>query len=196
MKKTELFLAILLCSTIIASVIYTLTTKKFEDYKYIALLIGAIFTLIGADASKPRKLSECESKEEYEEDLDRFSNFLLAAVPYALFSGVFFYSILISVIDTFKFLYGLSSSNLRIVLPAILSIFLGYILFLFRLHHRIMYGLSEIIVGVMAGVLHTSNVVKFDNPEFYLAVLSASIYLIVRGFDNISIGRKDSSSSR
>lgn len=193
MKKLEIFLALSLFSAITASLIYTFHTKSFKDYAYIALFIGAIFTFLVGTTIKPRKRSQVDTEEDYDEEVFRFQHFLFLAIPLILFSGVFYYSILISIIDTFKYLYALSSTNLRIVLPALLTITIGYFLFLFRCHYRVAYGLSEIIVGVLAGVLHTINLVEFDKPELYLTVLSASIYLIVRGFDNMSIGMKGKS---
>jgi hypothetical protein len=195
MKKTEWLGVISFFLVCTAPVIYAVYTREFKDYIYISLFIGVFFSFMVVTSSKPRDRKDCDTKEEYEDDLARYYQAKFLAIPMIPIGGIFYYSILISVIDIFKYLYTLSSSNLRIVLPATLAITIGYILFFFRQNFRAAYGLSEIIVGVLAGILHTNNVIQFDEPKFYLVLLSASIYLIVRGFDNMSIGMKNKSGS-
>lgn len=63
-------------------------------------------------------------------------------------------------------------------------------LFYFRLKARCIYGLTESVVGVLIALNKvTSEVLQLNKSEFYLAILTASLFLIVRGgFDNMHVG--------
>jgi hypothetical protein len=67
----------------------------------------------------------------------------------------------------------------------------GCLLFWFRLRLRCLYGLTETIVGLaVAGIRITtvSSVETLRDPNFYLVVLTAGVYLVVRGLDNMHQG--------
>lgn len=70
----------------------------------------------------------------------------------------------------------------------------GTILFVFRLKKRLLYGITEVMVGIaVASYRVTSNVNNgYLHPEFYLAVLTAGVYLVVRGMDNVHQALKSS----
>ena len=55
-----------------------------------------------------------------------------------------------------------------------------------------MYGLSEVLVGVSVAVERTTATTASGasplDTSFYLAMLTASVYLVVRGLDNIHQG--------
>ena len=110
-------------------------------------------------------------------------------------SGILYYSFAVFFYDAALYVYKISNINLKISLPALSVLIIGYLLFIFRQKKRLLYGFSEVIVGVMAAVLHAQRVIKgessLNSPELYLAVLTASVYLIVRGLENMSIGIKD-----
>jgi len=71
-----------------------------------------------------------------------------------------------------------------------LTVILGGGLFWFRLHLRSIYGLSEAIIGIVVATqrvtIESSTAAK--DPAFYLAMLTAGVYLVVRGLDNIHQG--------
>lgn len=71
---------------------------------------------------------------------------------------------------------------------AFLALIFGFFLWLFRFHCRSTYGLSEALMGGYFA-WHTvgANIWKSES-DMYLAVLTAGVYLIVRGLDNIEQG--------
>lgn len=59
------------------------------------------------------------------------------------------------------------------------------LLFTFRLRYRCMYGLSEALIGLVVAANQAGA-----GPGLYLTVLTAGVYLVVRGLDNIHQGWK------
>ena len=164
---------------------YTINNRQLEDYKYIVLILGVISSaLVVSQVYQNNKLETLAT-------LLGISLFLILLAP---FTGMMFYSIFVCFYDAAIYLYKISNEYWRIILPAIFSLAAGYSLFLFRQKKRVLYGFSEVMVGVMVGVLHGQRVLAgqsgLGSPDFYIAVLTASIYLIVRGFDNMSLGLK------
>ena len=73
---------------------------------------------------------------------------------------------------------------------AILVIVIGYALFLFRLHARFFFGLTEAITGL---VIALRNIPANADPvlwssEIFLVILTAGLFLVVRGLDNMHTG--------
>jgi hypothetical protein len=77
--------------------------------------------------------------------------------------------------------YVLGASGI-LALPLVAAIFL----FAFRLKLRSFYGLSEAVVGFWVGVQQLGS--GAAGPALVMAMLTASVYLMVRGFDNIHQG--------
>lgn len=66
---------------------------------------------------------------------------------------------------------------------------IGVLFFYFRLLLRVIYGLAEVIVGIVIGTDKVlENFEQLSSSKLYLIILTASIYLIVRGLDNIHQG--------
>jgi hypothetical protein len=64
----------------------------------------------------------------------------------------------------------------------------GGLLYWFRLKQRFLYGLTEAVAGVLVGMHRVSLEQWSGVPKssgFYLALLTAGIYLVVRGIDNM-----------
>ena len=62
-------------------------------------------------------------------------------------------------------------------------------LFLFRYYCRSIYGLSETLVGLIVAASRVwNNDIPASDPSLYLAILTAGVYLVVRGLDNIYQG--------
>ena len=70
-----------------------------------------------------------------------------------------------------------------------IAILLSIISFLFRLKFRFTYGFIEVVVGVAVIFSKTErpvrNLSEIINPDFLLLILTAGIFLIVRGIDNM-----------
>jgi hypothetical protein len=78
-------------------------------------------------------------------------------------------------------------------------ILVGYLLFQFRMAARFCYGLTEAVVGVIVAVsripFQIRDPASWDTGT-YLAMLTAGVYLLVRGFDNMYVGLKPDSYDR
>ncbi|MEB2774560.1 hypothetical protein SYJ56_04540 [Algoriphagus sp. D3-2-R+10] len=77
-------------------------------------------------------------------------------------------------------------------LAASIILAIGLAIFYFRFHLRALYGLIEVVLGIIIGTAKVSeNLEKLESSSFYIAMLTASIYLVVRGFDNMHQGSKN-----
>ena len=93
-------------------------------------------------------------------------------------------------------------SNTNAVVVGISGIFLtGLVLYKFRRNYRVYYGLFEVISALALGGFTIARAVNYTSVSFIefiyapdslgtLLGLSSSIYIVVRGMDNISEARK------
>jgi hypothetical protein len=103
--------------------------------------------------------------------------------------GAGLYSIFVSILDAFLWgAFKLSAQGRSAMLAVGASALAGGALFVFRLRVRSLYGMSEVIVGLTVA----GHRVGFDisageggNAPLFLAVLTAGVYLVVRGLDNL-----------
>lgn len=100
--------------------------------------------------------------------------------------GPIYYSLFVTLKSLALFLV----SSKLIILLILLILALGFSFFILRLKLRIIYGFIEIIVGIFIAYdkLSKTNFILSLDSEFLIPLLTASIYLIVRGFDNIHQG--------
>lgn len=107
-----------------------------------------------------------------------------------LFMGISNYSFFVLIKDIFFWLKSPTiSKTSAVILTSMLTLGVGSVLFYFRLRMRVIYGLTEAAIGiVVAGNRALTQIDQFTSSDFYLAILTASVYLIVRGFDNIHQG--------
>jgi len=118
---------------------------------------------------------------------------LLVLVPLTVtLVGFFYYGVWSSLKHTYSTLRGaLPSSMFSYGLTVIATLALGVLLFLFRLRARFFYGVTEAVVGVAVAVhkvpFGASDPVTWDST-IYLALLTAGVYLVVRGLDNMRSG--------
>jgi hypothetical protein len=118
---------------------------------------------------------------------------LLIPVPLvALFLipfGAGLYSIFVSILDAFLWgAFKLSAQGRSAMFAVGASALTGGALFVFRLRVRSLYGMSEVIVGLtVAGhrVGFDASAGEGGNAPLFLAVLTAGVYLVVRGLDNL-----------
>ena len=82
---------------------------------------------------------------------------------------------------------------------AVSALFMGGVCYFFRSRLRACYGLTETIIGILVALSKTSETPPGSNnldvtqvsPTFAIAILTASVYLIVRGLDNLVEGVKE-----
>ncbi len=108
-----------------------------------------------------------------------------------LTAGMSYYSIGVSLKDSFLWLVSVSHTiQGTIIYIILLCLILGISLFYFRLKRRVTFGFIETLTGLLiAGYKAYSDFDKgMQNTDFYLAILTASIFLVVRGADNMHQG--------
>ena len=72
------------------------------------------------------------------------------------------------------------------------TLIVGISAFIVRSWNRTLWGLTEVAAGVGLPVYRASETsLETFNAEFAIFALTAGVYLIVRGLDNMSQGRKD-----
>lgn len=107
--------------------------------------------------------------------------------------GIAFAGVAVAAMHTLEAIYRASGQNTIVVATVGVTVVLGSALFFVRLRLRFLYGLSEALIGVaVAG--HRASAEQSIFPThfgFYLAVLTAGVYLVVRGLDNIHQATKD-----
>jgi len=119
--------------------------------------------------------------------------------------GVAYYSLGVCIKDTFLWVQGLGSGESFApgrapMSMALLSLISGVVLYSLRTWLQACYGLTEIVVGIFVSLVKTAqtppnvnantNLVHIDTT-FGLAILTASVYLVVRGLDNLVKGIKE-----
>lgn len=104
--------------------------------------------------------------------------------------GIIYYGLFVAVVDSLRWLLGgkFEPGTGGALLVASAAAAVGAALFWVRLKLRLVYGVSEVIAGLSIaawrGFSEASAGVP-SSPEFYFAILTASIYLVVRGADNV-----------
>jgi hypothetical protein len=104
--------------------------------------------------------------------------------------GLIIYTTTSPIMDFLHYLWLPNMGRERSLLAGgFLALLGGAILFAFRLKYRAIYGLSEATVGVLIAAQRfaepTTNEAGFS---FFIVFLTAGIYLVVRGMDNIHQG--------
>lgn len=177
---------LLLIALMLASIVYSISSRTFDDFKkyvsYIIIalsVISAVVLLVYILRNKLDKL---------------FFRILLLGmilVPIAFFvAGITYYSAFVSLKDLFFWILSPSfTKGVSMTLTALLTLAVSLVLFYFRLKARSIYGLTEAAVGLVVEANRaTTQTDEITSSGFYLAILTASVYLVVRGFDNIHHG--------
>lgn len=108
----------------------------------------------------------------------------------SMFIGLLIYAAAAAISDLFKVLSLPEISHERTLFAGgLFALIGGAVLFSFRLKYRAVYGLSEATVGVLIAAQKFSDQSENDaGLSFFIAFLTAGIYLVVRGFDNMHQG--------
>jgi len=86
------------------------------------------------------------------------------------------------------------SSAPTVAIAVCIPLIIGGVFFCLRHYMRVLYGVTETLMGVvvfMSSLSAKRPGVKVTDPAFALAMLTASIYLVVRGLDNALLGWKE-----
>jgi hypothetical protein len=110
--------------------------------------------------------------------------------------GSLFYALGATLFDIVRWLVTqLSEQERSAAFAMAVTAFVGAVLFWFRLRYRALYGFTEAVVGLsVAGHrVGFQSIQANDGMSLYLAVLTAGVYLVVRGLDNVHQGWKSGS---
>lgn len=117
---------------------------------------------------------------------------ILAPLPVSVIICILYYTLGVSIKDFIDWFPSHADANeLAVGVAALLTLTMGIVLFAVRLKWRCVYGLTEVVVGVFVAVRHVADKDILGNlwdSNIYLFVLTAGIYLVVRGLDNMHQG--------
>lgn len=168
------FLGILL----LLSVAYSFTARTLRDFlTYIPLWS---LVAVGLFANLSISLATAFGRALPKPTFLHFLRILRFAIPLAFIA----YGVVVSVRDAYSWL-SITKYEVIVVWMALL---LGLVLFTLRSNLRFFYGISEVLVGlIVAAYRHIPKTSIWDFDTF-LPFLTAGVYLVVRGFDNIQQG--------
>lgn len=193
-SKTDVLYTLKFFASVVASLVFIISIAfALGAHTKIALLYsswGAIISTVGALAFLALKAIRQETRPNMKDIwVTLFCASFLGCV-----TVLFYYGIGIAVYDAYNFAtspyFSKTSSVIVVGLATLVS---GVSLFLVRLKFRCLYGISEAFVGVIVAsqrfysdaLLPTSHA---PTPFIVLAILTAGVYLVVRGADNIHQG--------
>lgn len=171
---------------VIPSFIHSIRTRTFEDFFHYSLYL-AIPLEIGLFIFLLYIWHQEGFKRPTREEMIKVIIFSFMM----LISGVFYYGVGAALKDLFLWMLAppLSEGG-AIVATMTITLFMGLTLFYIKSRFRSFYGLSEALVGLTVAGYHVAieNSNTSVTTGFYLAILTAGVYLVVRGLDNIHQG--------
>jgi hypothetical protein len=168
--------------------IYSLYSNGLVNTAYYAAVLSVPFPFLFAIALEPN-LFDCNLPPG-----KLFKAFFIRILILVLVSplfGLLVYGMWTIARDLINLLRSLPRGPQAAGMGVIVVLCLGAFLFAVRLRYRATYGLSEVVVGlVIAAYRFEANIsgAKPISPDFLVAILTAAVYLVVRGFDNIHQG--------
>jgi hypothetical protein len=166
-----------------AGIIYGVRSRTLWDLLYNSGLIAAIIALLYVIGG-----IVLWYKEPYRRNWPSAIQFVIAgAIGIPLVAAVY-YEIGVAIEDFA--LWAISVRSKTIVVPLSVFVF-GSILYYCRFRFRSLYGLTEVLIGVVVAVSRVSTISDAGSAiraDFLLALLTAGVYLVVRGFDNVHQG--------
>jgi hypothetical protein len=122
-----------------------------------------------------------------------------SAILQIIAAGMMYYTIGASILDFYHYLRSPQSGHTPTALvTALITLGAGGLLFYIRSKWRLLYGLTEITVGVIVASYRVidADAQAYLHTEFYIAILTAGVYLVVRGMDNVQHATKESHGAR
>ncbi|TPD71270.1 hypothetical protein [Flavobacterium microcysteis] len=166
----------------LSCIIYASQNRKLSDFllnsgKIILVIYSIIFIALFFIVKKTKNFS--------------FPKKLIIALLLIVALGPIYYSIGVVINDVYLYVKSPTiSRNWSAFITVFSILILGLLLFYVRLKFRCVYGISEAAVGIFIAMHKVIFIEPSDllTSEFYIAILTASIFLVVRGFDNIYVG--------
>ncbi|MGE5385343.1 MAG: hypothetical protein ACM3SV_05570 [Betaproteobacteria bacterium] len=108
--------------------------------------------------------------------------------------GVVMLSLYSSTVDVAAWLQSPNLDDYVVNLISAVGVLIsGHILFIFRQKYRSVYGATELLIGVAIAINNAHTLFKKGDFDLTLvfAFITAGVYLVVRGLDNIHEGSKE-----
>lgn len=171
------------------SIYHAATTRTTDDYLLYGGILGIpVLLLLG-------KLWLTEWRQSKQVSFWKKLFLLGNLIPGALVFGALYYSLAASAYDFVKWLiqqWDQPYTGPFLVSAAVLLAGMG--LYWFRVRFRAVYGLTEVLVGISVASYKYIEASKgahptvSANPSLLIALLTAGVYLVVRGLDNMQQG--------
>lgn len=167
-----------LTSLMLISVGYSIATRTFEDYvEYVHAItlfwfVFFIYLAINQAHANGRVLGRPRFK--------GIMLFIAIAIPMAVVT----YGIGVSAKDLYLWV---AATRYEFIIVGT-ALVLGFYLFQLRLNLRLLYGISEVMVGLFVAAYRHTQSTSIWHFDVFLPFLTAGVYLVVRGFDNIHQG--------
>ena len=172
--------------TIAIAIFHTLTYHKFYDLIVIPGIVALVIIIIYIVVLVFRKYY-IHSKPTF----PAISSVIFNSYLIIWFSFIY-YIIWIAIVDAYYWVQNPSISKDFVgPLIVICLLLIGLLFFMIRLRLRCVYGFTEALVGVIVATQRISPIKQGSvllDSNLLLAILTAGLYLIVRGYDNIHQG--------
>lgn len=174
---------------VVWALVHSIRTRTIEDYVRYSLYIAVPIAVILLAST----LWEWRKSRFRRPSPEEMWNVVFMPIPLLLFAA-WCYSIGAAIKDAYLWLQSPTLSRDEAVIGAIAITFtLGLGLFYFRLRLRSLYGLTEAAVGLAVAAQRVATVatevdLTTQDSAFYLVILTAAVYLVVRGLDNVHQG--------
>lgn len=174
----------LIAAISLAAVIYSALNRSIEEYLRYSMVLAIPFAAVFIHLAW----------QDRQRGIRRFLFYSIFVWPtVSLMQGAWFYSLIVALKDSGVWLFhNVTFTTSSVIAMTLLTATIGSLLFWFRLRYRCLYGSTEASVGLLiAGYKYLGTGAAYtipSDPNFYLVVLTAGIYLVVRGLDNIHQG--------
>jgi bacteriorhodopsin len=111
----------------------------------------------------------------------------------AMFIGGLINGVIYFVYKVYVYIIGAERGIVQTVIATLIIIVFSVIAYVIRKRYRFIYGVIEVAAGILLvyhkiqGGINNNSTWGFD---FYFALLSAGIFLIIRGLESISVGKE------
>lgn len=171
------------------AVYHAISTRSFKDFLVYGGILGILLVIIFARLW----YTEYRTRENLSGAMRVF--LLFSLIGGAVLVGAFYYCLAASTYDLLEWVVeNRNSPYSGPILASVIVLFAGLGLFWFRLRCRITYGITEILAGISIAsykyVEASASLAPADatNPNLFIVLLTAGVYLVVRGLDNIQTG--------